>query len=174
MSHFLSSRLKTEFSSQYHLLGFPGGSDIKESAYNVGDLGSIPGFGTIPWRREWQPTPVFLPGKSHGQRSLEGYIQSMGLQRIRHDWTNNTHTSLLSDETWPYKWEDLAVAAMKPCPMSRRTKGVLSHLMNIPQWASGRRDNEPMWHCIFSPGLHIPSASQVLTTECAYFWGYAN
>ena len=29
--------------------------------------------GKIPWRREWQPTPVFLPGESHGQRSLEGY-----------------------------------------------------------------------------------------------------
>ena len=27
----------------------------------------------IPWRRVWQPTPVFLPGKFHGQRSLEGY-----------------------------------------------------------------------------------------------------
>ena len=27
----------------------------------------------IPWRRKWQPTPVFMPGKSHGQRSLVGY-----------------------------------------------------------------------------------------------------
>ena len=27
----------------------------------------------IPWRRKWQPTPVFLPGKSHGQRSLAGH-----------------------------------------------------------------------------------------------------
>jgi len=27
----------------------------------------------IPWRRKWQPTPVFLPGESHGQRSLAGY-----------------------------------------------------------------------------------------------------
>ena len=35
--------------------------------------GSIPGSGKIPWRRKWQPTPVFLPGKSHGQRSLEGH-----------------------------------------------------------------------------------------------------
>ena len=26
-----------------------------------------------PWRRKWQPTPVFLPGKFHGQRSLAGY-----------------------------------------------------------------------------------------------------
>ena len=32
-----------------------------------------PWVGKIPWRRKWQPTPVFLPGKSHGQRSLEGY-----------------------------------------------------------------------------------------------------
>ena len=32
-----------------------------------------PWAGKIPWRRTWQPTPVFLPGKSHGQRSLAGY-----------------------------------------------------------------------------------------------------
>ena len=29
--------------------------------------------GKIPWRKEWQPTPVFLPGDTHGQRSLVGY-----------------------------------------------------------------------------------------------------
>ena len=32
-----------------------------------------PWVGKIPWRRKWQPTPVLLPGKSHGQRSLVGY-----------------------------------------------------------------------------------------------------
>ena len=32
-----------------------------------------PWVGKIFWRREWQPTPVFLPGESHGQRSLAGY-----------------------------------------------------------------------------------------------------
>ena len=45
-------------------------------AGDVGDArgtGSIPWVGKIPWRREWQPTPVFLPGESHGQRSLAGY-----------------------------------------------------------------------------------------------------
>ena len=31
-----------------------------------------PWVGKVPWRRKWQPTPVFLPGKSHGQRSLAG------------------------------------------------------------------------------------------------------
>ena len=49
---------------------FPGGSDGKASACNVGDLGSIPGLGRPPWRKKWQPTPVLLPGKSHGRRSL--------------------------------------------------------------------------------------------------------
>ena len=32
-----------------------------------------PWVGKIPWRRKWQPTPVFLPGESHGWRSLVGY-----------------------------------------------------------------------------------------------------
>ena len=53
-------------------LTFPGGSDGKESVYNVGDLGSIPGVGKIPWRREWLPTPEFLPGEFHEQRNLAG------------------------------------------------------------------------------------------------------
>ena len=35
--------------------------------------GFNPWVGKIPWRRKWQPTPVFLPGESHGQRSLAGY-----------------------------------------------------------------------------------------------------
>ena len=39
----------------------------------AGDLSSIPGSGRYPWRREWLPTPVFLPGESHEQRSLAGY-----------------------------------------------------------------------------------------------------
>ena len=42
---------------------------------SVGDPGSIPDpcVGKIPWRRKWQPTPVFLPGESYGWRSLAGY-----------------------------------------------------------------------------------------------------
>jgi len=54
-------------------LGFPGGSDGKESACNAGDPGLIPGLGRFPWSREWLPIPVSLPGKFHGQRSQEGY-----------------------------------------------------------------------------------------------------
>jgi len=37
------------------------------------EAGFNPWFGRIPWRREWQPTPVSLPGEFHGQSSLAGY-----------------------------------------------------------------------------------------------------
>ena len=42
-----------------------------------------------PWRRPWQPTPVRLPGESHGQSSR---LQSVGLQRVKHDWSGLAHT----------------------------------------------------------------------------------
>ena len=41
-------------------------SDSEESACNAEDLGSFPALGRSLWRRKWQPTPVFLPGKFHG------------------------------------------------------------------------------------------------------------
>ena len=53
--------------------GFPGGSDGKESACNIGDLGLIPESGRAPWGREWLPAPVFWLGECYGQRSLAGY-----------------------------------------------------------------------------------------------------
>ena len=40
---------------------------------NIRDMGSITWVGKILWRRAWQPTPIFLPGESYGQRSLAGY-----------------------------------------------------------------------------------------------------
>ena len=49
----------------------PCSSVSKESACSAGDPGSIPGLGRSRGRK-WQPTPVSLPGKSHGQRSLVG------------------------------------------------------------------------------------------------------
>ena len=58
------------------LEGFPDSSAGKESTCHAGytgDMGLISGFGKILWRRKWKPTPVSLPGKSHGQRSLVGY-----------------------------------------------------------------------------------------------------
>ena len=53
--------------------GFPGGAGGKEPACQCRRPGFNPWVGKIPWRRKWQSTPVLLPGKSHGQRSLVGY-----------------------------------------------------------------------------------------------------
>ena len=56
-------------------MDFPGGSVVKKPPAKAGDArdaGLIPGPWKIPWRT-WQPTPGFLPGESHGQRSLVGY-----------------------------------------------------------------------------------------------------
>ena len=61
------------------LPGFPGGSNSKEFACNEGDPGSIPGSRISPEKELLEKnTPVFLPGKSPGQRSLAGY-SSWGL-----------------------------------------------------------------------------------------------
>ena len=54
-------------------LGFLGGSDCKESMRETCVWSLGPWVRRIPWRREWLPTPVFLPGEFHGQRSLVGY-----------------------------------------------------------------------------------------------------
>ena len=54
-------------------------------------------MGKTPWRRKWKPTPVFLPGKSHGQRSPVGY-SPWGHKRVRHDlaMTTHVHTQVLA------------------------------------------------------------------------------
>ena len=53
--------------------GFPGGARRKEPASQCRRHRFDPWVRKIPWRRAWQPTPVFLPGESHGQRSPVGY-----------------------------------------------------------------------------------------------------
>ena len=63
---------------------FPGGSVGKESAHNVGDLGSIPGLGRSPG--EGNSYPLQYSGlKNSMDRGVWQAIQSMGLQRVRHN-----------------------------------------------------------------------------------------
>ena len=52
---------------------FPGGSDSKSICLQCRRPRFDPWVVKIPWRGKWQPTPVFLPGKSHGQKSLASY-----------------------------------------------------------------------------------------------------
>ena len=68
------------------IVGFPGGTSGKEPTCQFrrqNKCGFDPWFGKIPWRKKWEPTPVFLPGESHGPRSMVGY--SPWGCRIRHD-----------------------------------------------------------------------------------------
>ena len=83
----------------YHVpssLGFPGATSGKERICQCRRQRFHPRVGKIPWRRAWQPTPVFSPGESHGQRSfwrpaVHGVAKSWtGLKQLR------THTFIIN------------------------------------------------------------------------------
>ena len=62
----------------------------------IWETGFNPWVGKIPWRRAWQPTPVFLPGESPWTEESGG-LQSMGSQRVRYDWvTKHTYWSYIT------------------------------------------------------------------------------
>ena len=69
--------------------GIPREHSGKESAGQCTGLKFGPWVREVPWRREWLPTPVFLPGKSHGQRSLASYGP---WGRKESDTTEHSHT----------------------------------------------------------------------------------
>ena len=82
--NFLASRTvrdKFLFTSHLAYKGFPGGSVVKNLLANAGDWSLISGSGRFPGEGNGNPTPISLPGKSHGQKSLEGY-SSWGLKRV--------------------------------------------------------------------------------------------
>ena len=66
-----------------------------------------PGFelwvGNIPWRRTWQPTPVLLPEKSHGQRSLASY-SPWGCKRVGHDLATKLRTTVTRTRLPPTRY----------------------------------------------------------------------
>ena len=64
-----------------------------------------PWVGKIPWRRVWEPSPVSLPGESHGQKSLGGY--SRWNHRVGLDWATNTYlTNTLCARHCARPWRD--------------------------------------------------------------------
>ena len=71
------------------------GKESACTAADTGDMGLIPGLGRFLGlgRRKWQPTPVFLSGESHGQRSLEGYSPQCHKESDTAEVTEHTHTN---------------------------------------------------------------------------------
>ena len=83
-----------------------------------------PWIGKIPWRRKWQPTPVLLPGKSHGRRSLAGY-SPRGSKSVGHDLATEQHNNRIQEnatvldslpahsELWDRRRVSIAVGALQ-------------------------------------------------------------
>ena len=114
-------------------LGFPGGASGKEPACCWRRLkrhGFDPWVGKIPWRRARQPTPVFLPGEPHGQRSLAGYSPWGREESDTTEVTAHTHTHtpmpLFTWQAWPH-----SLAKYQPAMSFRAIKMWL----NARMWA---------------------------------------
>ena len=102
-------------------------------ACNTGDSGSIPGSGRFPWRRKWQPTPAFLPGESHGQKSLAGCSPWGGKKFSSVSVQFSTVSvqfsgSVVSDSLRPHELQH----ARPPCPSP--TAGVYPNLCPLSRW----------------------------------------
>ena len=89
VGHDWSNLAAAAAAQQQLYLVFPGGSRGKESTCQCTRCRFSPWVGKVPWRRKWQPTPVFLPGKSLEQRSLASY-SPWGCKRVRHDLETTT------------------------------------------------------------------------------------
>ena len=87
-------------------------------AWSLGQEGS-------PWRRKWQPPPVFLPGDSHGQKSFVG-LQYMGSQRVRCDWGTNFYTVYIYLSIQNIKWPGNRTNS--PAVDGRNRKYVISYV----------------------------------------------
>ena len=81
------------------ILGFPGGSDGKESDCNAEDPSLIPGSGRFPWRKEWLTTPIFLPGEFLDRRDWWAIVHGVAKSQKRlvylaKDWIGRHETYL--------------------------------------------------------------------------------
>ena len=99
-------------------LGFPGGAVVKNLPANAGNINSgfHPWVGEISWRKTWQPPPVFLPEKSHGQRAWRATVHvqqkswtqlSNGVRGCTRACTHthtHTHTLFTSLKTTTVYW----------------------------------------------------------------------
>ena len=108
--------------------GFPRSSVGKESALQCRRPGFNPWVRKIPWRRKWQPTPVFLPGESHGQRGLVGYSpwgckESDTTERLNH------HQQDTRAPISPHSWQHLSLCLFDSCYPTGCE--VVSHLILI-------------------------------------------
>ena len=113
-SHFNSKR-------KLRQKGLPRWHRGKESSWQCRRCAFSPWVGKILWRKKWQPTPLFVPGKSHGQRNLEGYSLWGGTEL---DTTEHANTHTYTPAYWVFgrsagrlesilTWRELETASWK-------------------------------------------------------------
>jgi len=120
-------------------MDFPGGSAVKIclKCRSRRRYGFSFWVGKIPWRRSWQPTSVFLPGESHGQRSLVGY-SSQDFKKL--DMTEETWHAR---NTWIKYMNILKICLISPCNIFRYRHQWLSWGWNDETW--DLKDGKAVW-----------------------------
>ena len=155
-------------------MGFPGGASGKEPTCQHRKHKRPrfdPWVGKIPWRRAWQPTPVFLPRESHGQRSLVGY-SPQGRKE-----SDLTHTHCLhsgdSQLTFQHPWRKVLIS---PHPLQPSflveclTMAILTsarwYLTVVLIWISLIFSKIDIISCDFFKDMSETSCSQLLSLPC--------
>ena len=142
--------------------GFPGGAYGKESACQCGKQkrrGLDPWVGKVPWRSAWQPTPVFLPGEPHGQRSLAGY-SPQGCKRIRHGWAHRPHLRA-AKALWNWIWGSILPPVSRLWTSSRFSFRTLS----VSQWLTSCFPSVSAGHLFISSPMFPPKMDLLLQTD---------
>ena len=145
-------------------------------------LGFDPWVERIPWRREWQHTPVFLPGEPHGQRSLPGsslwgHKESDMAEQLNKDNSQGCHLHS-ADEKSRVCRQDMtfprAFGAKVLCLLSLRTQGVQSPLISRAQVGQTEERNsqrKPLFGKMESQGLLTGAAlPSIAIEECGPLW----
>ena len=177
---------------------FPGGSVVKNPPAKQKTRrrhGFNPWVGNIPWRRKWQPTPVFLPEKFHGQRSLAGYSPWGHKESDTTEWLNNNKQNHFMQGSFV-----IILTFQKEHFGSHIVKGALQR-DKTGEWAVREKESrmtlrfwawqEPLgwWYCRLRLGIHewsrngeedveinsghfrlVISTCQTLMWSCKYKW----
>ena len=99
----------------------------------------------IPWRRVWQPTPVFLPGESHGQME-PGRLQSIKSQRVRQYWSNIAH--MHAKNTY---WASQVVLVVKNLLASTGDVRDMDSIPGLGRSPGGGHGNPLQYSCLENP-----------------------
>ena len=123
-SHFLAFWLRSSI-----VWGLPGQHRGRESTCRCRRRKRCifhPRVGKVPWRRAWQPTPVFLPGESHGQRSLAGYSPRSRKESDMTEVTEHTDTLCGSSKCFTCTHVIVTQKAQQTQTVQHRFGGVVS------------------------------------------------